>query len=191
MKESDIEGVAIRDGAESCVGVREGVGEALTGARVGGAIEPRDPWSRGADAVVKVEGNTGSGVIAGRCRAPRGRRSQARTTSSIRENGEVPWLSVPVVDAPPFVVRGVACRSGRGPQGERRGGDPLMHDRGKSDGLVVPAKPPNNAEFSAAEVVEERRPAEGNAASKRTPDTEPGQVRAVRLIACARRRGRA
>ena len=29
-----------------------------------------------------------------------------------------------------------------------------MHDHGKSDGLVVPAKPPNNAEFSAAEVVE-------------------------------------
>jgi group II intron reverse transcriptase/maturase len=41
-----------------------------------------------------------------------------------------------------------------------------MHDRGKSDGSVVPAKPPNNAGVPAAEVVEEREPAKGNAASK-------------------------
>ena len=38
-----IEGVAIHGGPESCVGVREGVGEALTGGVVGGAIEPRNP----------------------------------------------------------------------------------------------------------------------------------------------------
>ena len=41
-----------------------------------------------------------------------------------------------------------------------------MHDRGKSDGPVVPAKPSNNAAGAVAEVVEERGPAEGNAASK-------------------------
>src|SRR5918999_880633 len=41
-----------------------------------------------------------------------------------------------------------------------------MHDRGKSDGLVVPAKPPNNAGRLVAEAVEGRGPAEGNAASK-------------------------
>jgi hypothetical protein len=41
MRELYIEGVAIHGGSESCVGVREGVGEALTGVRVGGAIEPR------------------------------------------------------------------------------------------------------------------------------------------------------
>jgi RNA-directed DNA polymerase len=41
-----------------------------------------------------------------------------------------------------------------------------MDDRGKSDGLVVPAKLPNNADSSVAEAVEGRRPAEGNAASK-------------------------
>ena len=39
-----------------------------------------------------------------------------------------------------------------------------MDDRGKSDGPVVPTKSPNNALGGAAEVVEGRGPAEGNAA---------------------------
>ena len=50
-----------------------------------------------------------------------------------------------------------------------------MNDRGKSDGLVVPAKPPNNAGRPAAEVVEGRGPAEGNAASETRPGRSAGQ----------------
>jgi hypothetical protein len=42
MKELYIEDLANRGGPESCVCVREGVGEALTGVRVGLAIEPRN-----------------------------------------------------------------------------------------------------------------------------------------------------
>lgn len=38
----------------------------------------------------------------------------------------------------------------------------MMHGRGKSDGSVVPSKPPNNAAQVAAEVVEGRDPAKGN-----------------------------
>ena len=38
MKELYIEGVAIHGGPESCVDVREGVGEALAGVRVGGLL---------------------------------------------------------------------------------------------------------------------------------------------------------
>ena len=41
MRELYIEGVATRGGPESCAGVRESVGEALTGVRAGGAVEPR------------------------------------------------------------------------------------------------------------------------------------------------------
>jgi RNA-directed DNA polymerase len=41
----------------------------------------------------------------------------------------------------------------------------VMHDRGESDGPVVPAKLPNNAQGRAAEVVEGRGSPEGNAAS--------------------------
>ena len=51
MKELYIEGVATHDGPESCAGVREGDGEALTGVHAGRAIEPRNHLVRGADAV--------------------------------------------------------------------------------------------------------------------------------------------
>jgi hypothetical protein len=51
MEESYTEGIASHGDPESCVGVREGEGEALTGARAGRAIEPRNPLLRGADAV--------------------------------------------------------------------------------------------------------------------------------------------
>ena len=49
-----------------------------------------------------------------------------------------------------------------------------MHDRGKSDGPVVPAKPPNNAAEAVAEAVEERGPAKGNTASKTRPGLRAG-----------------
>jgi hypothetical protein len=42
MREPYVEGVSIHSGPESCGGVREGVGEALTGVRAGRAIEPRN-----------------------------------------------------------------------------------------------------------------------------------------------------
>ena len=50
-----------------------------------------------------------------------------------------------------------------------------MHERGKSDSPVVPAKPPNNAAHAAAEVVEGRGLAKGNAASKTRPGRRAGQ----------------
>jgi len=53
MREPCVEGVATHGVPESCVGVREGVGEALAGARAGWASEPRNQWHRGADVVTK------------------------------------------------------------------------------------------------------------------------------------------
>ena len=44
MRELYIEGLATHDDPESCVGACEGVGEALTGARAGRAIEPRNVY---------------------------------------------------------------------------------------------------------------------------------------------------
>ena len=51
----------------------------------------------------------------------------------------------------------------------------MMHDREKSDGLVVPEKLPNNAQGGAAEVVEESGPAKGNTASETRPGLGAGQ----------------
>ena len=50
-----------------------------------------------------------------------------------------------------------------------------MHDREKSDGRVLPVKPLNNAQGGAAEVVEGRRPAKGNAAGETRPGRRAGQ----------------
>lgn len=51
MEELYIEGLATHGDPESCAASRERRGEALTGARAGRAIEPRNPQDRGADAV--------------------------------------------------------------------------------------------------------------------------------------------
>src|SRR3954451_24192852 len=53
MRESDIEGIAIHDGPEPCVIVREGGGEASVGVRAGRAIEPRNLLVWGADVVLQ------------------------------------------------------------------------------------------------------------------------------------------
>ena len=112
----------------------------------------------------KAEGNIAGGVFASRRRTPRGRRTCACTESPCARTGRSH-------DHPP-------CGDGRGGScGEGRGRNPVMHDRGKSDGPVVPAKPPNNARAAAAEVVEGRGPAEGNAASETRPGRSAGHER--------------
>jgi RNA-directed DNA polymerase len=70
-----------------------------------------------------------------------------------------------------------------------------MDGRGKSDGPVVPAKPPNNAASAGAEVVEGRGPAKGNAASETRPGrragvSAPSELGRVRQAAQRDRRAR-
>ena len=79
----------------------------------------------------------------------------------MRENREVPWSPVPLM-------------VGAGREENAIGGNPLMHDHGKSDGLVVPAKLPNKTALAVAEAVEGRGPAEGNAASETRPGLRAG-----------------
>ena len=76
MEELYVEGVATHGGPESCVGVCEGVGEALTGAHAGRAIEPRNHRFGVPTLFEMAEGNIGGGVIASRRRTPRGQKNQ-------------------------------------------------------------------------------------------------------------------
>ncbi len=117
MRTSDTEGVATHGGPESCVGVREGAGEALTGVRAGSAIEPRNQGFWGADAVKR------GGRQHRRSRYREWPADPARSKNrcmhgvSRRENREVPRSPVAVDDAPSWMVRGVAYRLVAGREG--------------------------------------------------------------------------
>ena len=111
MRESDIEGVASHGGPESCVGVCEGVGEALTGVRGGWAIEPRNQGVRGADAV-KRGGRQHRGQRYRELSADPARSKNLRMHGvSMRENREIPRSPLP---------DGGAGRSGKAEAGSLR-----------------------------------------------------------------------
>ena len=94
MEELYAEGVAIHGGPESCVGAREGVGEALTGVRVGRAIEPRNhhcgvltssPWRKATRPVALGESLVG----------PARSENLGMCGTSKRENREIPRSAPP------------------------------------------------------------------------------------------------
>ena len=87
MRTPDIEGVATRDGPESCAGAREGTGEALTGVRAGWAMEPRNHHFGVPTLSHEAEGNIVSSVSASCWRTPRGLRTCACTESSCARTG--------------------------------------------------------------------------------------------------------
>src|SRR5258708_27372449 len=90
MEELYVEGLATRGGPESCVDDPRGRGEALTGARAGRAIEPRNHYDRGADAVQEVEGNTAGGAMREPLAGPARSRNHGRGGTPMRENPERP-----------------------------------------------------------------------------------------------------
>ena len=90
MKEPYIEGIANHGDPESCVGARKGAGEALTGARAGRAIEPRNQGNRGAQAVNYVEGNTDCGAIRESQPDPARSENLCMYGTSMRENRDIP-----------------------------------------------------------------------------------------------------
>ena len=110
MKEPYGEGPATHTGPESCVAVRKGRREALTGVRTGWAIEPRKSGRTGAPTQFRsVEGHTGRLVSARGGRAPRGLPEPRHVRTHLaREPGD-PWSDLAVGR-----VRGV------NPQGARR-----------------------------------------------------------------------
>src|SRR6266511_770851 len=160
MRTPDIEGVAIHGGPKSCVGDPRGRSEALTGVRAG-QLWSREITTSGCLRLPTRRKATPPAALARAARwAPRGLRTCACTESSCARTGRSHART--------------SRRSLGGPLRERRGGKPGMNECGKSDGRVVPAKPVNKAAGAAAESVEERRPAEGNTASKPRPGHSAG-----------------
>lgn len=91
MKEPYGEGLATHAGPESCVGAREDVGEALTGAHAGWVLSRERLGNRGADPVGQW-GRQHGGAREWRAPYPvsRGRRPHARMEASRTETGRSP-----------------------------------------------------------------------------------------------------
>jgi group II intron reverse transcriptase/maturase len=92
----------------------------------------------------------------------------------MRENREIP--ESPTAD-------GAAGRIGKAD-----GRTPMMHDSGRSDRPVVPTKPSNNADPSAAERVEGRGLAKGNTDEQNAPRTQRRTVVAPNALDRVRQR---
>ena len=164
MKESYVKGLAAHSGPESCGGVRKGVVEALTGVRTGRVFSREIQLPPGCR----------------RCR--RGRKATsdaplsrgAAESRAVRDPVHVRKHLAREPGYPTFARSGQPDR----PYREVFGRTPMMHERGKSDGPVVPAKPPNKGSGdrldlcrprpSPAEGAEGRGPAKGNRRESRT-----------------------
>ena len=166
MKVSYAEGLASYGGPESCVHSRKGVCEALTGERAGRVLSRviHAPWRR----VTGCPGCRGGGVTpkATPCLPHwRGRHGPRAVTDPVharkhlaREPGD-----------PASFCAALGSVDGRAHR-EARGHTTMSDGRGKSDCCVVPKKLPNKAAGAspaAAEVVEGRRQAKGNAFAAR------------------------
>ena len=90
MRAPYIEGVATHDDPESCVGVREGSCEAVTGARTGRVLSREITESRVPTLSAEAEGSTTDTDSARWRLTLRGRRPRARAESSCARTGRSP-----------------------------------------------------------------------------------------------------
>jgi len=172
MKESYVEGLAAHDGPESCVGVRKGDGEALTGVRAG-RVFSRERHNPPGCRRCKEKRKATSGVPVSR--GTTGPRAVADPVHVRKHLARDPG-------GPAFARPGFPGR----PRREVFGRTPTMHERGKSDGPIVPGKSPNNGDGnrldrcrpvpSSAEGMEGRGPAKGNRRATRTGRTQDRMI---------------
>ena len=88
-----VEGLASRDGSESCAGIREDVGEALTGVHVGRVLSREKLFIRGADAVEKSGRQHGMVRYGERCVGPARSKTSRTRESHLLGNREIPWTA--------------------------------------------------------------------------------------------------
>ena len=159
MQESHGQDPASQPDPESCVCTGNGAGEALTGAYAGQPSSCEIRSTGVPTPLCEAEGHIEVGALG----EPSSDPAQSETLR-MRGNSSYGKREVPRVPAG-------ARRLGRPEKvGDRASG---MHARGKSDGCVVPGKPPNNdGDDPPAEVVEGRRPVKGNTPEAPTSRTQ-------------------
>src|ERR1700676_1224770 len=143
------EGVANRIDPESCAGAREGIGEALTGERIGQPLSRESTLILGADVVPVAEGNTDGRDNASAQTARRGLRHWHVRTLFAREPGDL------MVGQRQHAGAAVPC-------GEGEDRKQTMCDHESPAPAIVAVKPTNKAGQPTAELVEPRAGAEGN-----------------------------
>ena len=97
MKESNIEGVAIHGGPESCVGVREGDGEALTGVVQAGLLSREIKEFGVPTLLTEAEGHIVDGVTREPSTDPARSENHGMYEISMRENREIPHSPVRLI----------------------------------------------------------------------------------------------
>lgn len=159
MKEPHRKDLASCPDPESCARAGNGPGEALTGAHAGQPLSCEISQSGTPTLLSEAEGHARQGDKASPDLGPAQSKTLCMHGNSSLGNQEVP--GPPAGDGP------------TGRSGKAIGRDPDMHGTGKSDGCVVPVKSPNNAGTPpAAEVMEGRRPTEGNTTAETASRTQ-------------------
>jgi RNA-directed DNA polymerase len=168
MKESYGEGPASHTGPESCAGRRKATGEALTGVHADQPLSSEINCSGTPTLLGDAEGNIERGVIRKSSSSPAESKTLCMRGNSLRGNREIP--------SPPTADGAV----GRSEKVKSRTSD--MYADGKSDGPIVPKKPPNkDGADSSAEAVEGRGPTKGNTSQTAVARTQSRSVTSIGL----------
>lgn len=163
MKESYGEGLAPHTDPESCVGNREVVGEALTGARTGQPLSCEIRQSGTPTLLSEAEGHTNSGAKRESLAGPAQSETLCTCGNSSNGNREIP--EIPSLDG------------GDGRLEKAGGHNSDMYVSGKSDGRIVSEKSPNKSRDDLlAEGMERRRPTKGNAEQPATIRTRSRKI---------------
>src|SRR5499427_3218011 len=181
MKESYRKGTASHPAPQSCGSGRKTSAEALTGAHAGQPSSCEIRQSGVPTPLSEAEGHTGIGATGEPVADPAQSETLCMRGNSSHGNREIP--SPPAADG----------ATGRPEKATSRTSG--MHGDGKSDGCIVPQKPPNKGgPPTSAEGVEGRRPTEGNTlpqATSRTPSRIDVSSGLQRVREAARRDKRA
>ena len=172
MKESHRKDLATHPDPESCDGGREATGEALTGAHAGQPSSCEITVSGVPTLSTQAEGNTVGSATGKPPEDPAQSKTLRMRGNSLHGNREIPQASAPgVADRPEKVV-------------DRTSG---VYASGKSDGRILPGKPPNKG-MRLAEAVEGRRPARGTHGSGRRAGLRAGYACCSLGSVCVTRR---